>query len=282
MNATQLANNVAQEFLNLPSVHAITLGGSQSSGILDHNSDIDLYIYTKEIVPLDIRQAIVKKLGASRADMNLTFWDIGDEWFDLETGIEVDLMFWSPSWIEEQLDRVLIGHQASMGYTTCFWRTIKNSRILYDPQGWFSHLQQKSHQPYPPQLKHNIIAKNHPVLRNVIPSYYNQIKKALTRKDLMSINHRLAAFFASYFDVLFAINQVLHPGEKKIFQFIKNECALIPENLEEQITGILQSAGTGDEKILSELDALIDGLDQLLIADGFDPNQTLFAGATNS
>lgn len=223
-----------------------------------------------------MRQQIVEKLGASRANMNLTFWDTGDEWFDLETGIEVDVMFWSPQWIEEQLNRVLVQHQASMGYTTCFWRTIKNSQILFDRDNWFAKLQEKSHQPYPPALKRAIIANNHPVLRNVIPSYTNQIKKALGRKDLISVNHRLAAFFASYFDILFALNEVLHPGEKKILKFVKDECAAIPEELEGQVKRILHSAGVGDKKLLDQLDALIDGLDHLLMAQGFDPEQTLF------
>jgi hypothetical protein len=112
-------------------------------------------------------------------------------------------------------------------------------------------------------------------LRTVIPSYYNQIKKALGRDDLISVNHRLAAFFASYFDILFAINVVLHPGEKKIVQFVKNECAAIPENLEKQIVGILQTAAIGDRKLLEELDSLIDRLDQLLRLKGFDPDNTL-------
>jgi predicted nucleotidyltransferase len=275
MNIPNLTNKIADEFKHFPTVEAIALAGSQSSGILDQNSDIDLYVYTHEIPTLEKRQQIVKKLGASRADMNLSFWDTGDEWFDLETGIEVDVMFWSPQWIEEQLNRVLVQHQASMGYTTCFWRTVKNSLILFDRHGWFAKLQEQNQQPYPPELKRKLISKNHPVLRTVIPSYYNQIKKALGRDDLISVNHRLAAFFASYFDILFAINEVLHPGEKKIVQFVKNECAAIPENLEKQIVGILQTAAIGDRKLLEELDSLIDRLDQLLRLKGFDPDNTL-------
>jgi hypothetical protein len=163
-----------------------------------------------------------------------------------------------------------------MGYTTCFWRTVKNSQILFDRNSWFAKLQEQSQQPYPLELKRRIIAKNHPVLRHVIPSFYNQIKKALGRDDLISVNHRLAALFASYFDVLFALNEILHPGEKKIIQFVKDECTAIPEELEEQVEGILQSAAVGDKKILDQLDALINGLDQLLIAQGFDPERTLF------
>ena len=276
MKGANLAKRVAGKFTQFPSVEAISLVGSQTSGVLDQKSDIDLYIYTKEIPPLESRQQIVEELDASRADMNLSFWDIGDEWFDFTTGIEVDVMFWSPQWIEEQLDRVLVQHQARMGYTTCFWRTVKNSQILFDRNGWFANLQKQSQQPYPRQLKRAIIAKNHPVLKNIIPSYYNQIKKALGRNDLISVNHRLSALFASYFDVLFAINEVLHPGEKKIRQFVKDECSETPEKLELQVKGILQTAGVGDEKLLEQLDILIDGLDHLLIAEGFNPDQTLF------
>lgn len=120
MNDAHLAKKVADQFTRFPYVDATALAGSQSSGILGQNSDIDLYVYTHEIPPLENRQQIVEKLGASKADMSLSFWDTGDEWFDLENGIEVDAMFWSPQWIEEQLNRVLVQHQASMGYTTCF------------------------------------------------------------------------------------------------------------------------------------------------------------------
>jgi len=252
-------------------VKAIAMGGSQITGILDRHSDIDLCIYAEKIVPLSKRKAIVEKLGASKADMNLTFWDTGDEWFDKETGIEIDVMFWSPAWIEGQLERVLTRHQASMGYTTCFWRTVKNSTILFDLNKWLGELQAKCNQPYPNELKRAIIAKNHPVLRTIIPSYYAQIKKALERRDLVSINHRLAALLASYFDVLFALNEVLHPGEKKIIRFIMSECSKIPTDIERKVEYILQLGAIGDVNLLMELDGLIDDLDEILKDQGYDP-----------
>jgi hypothetical protein len=83
----------------------------------------------------------------------------------------------------------------------------------------------------------------------------------------------LAALFASYFDVLFAINEVLHPGEKKILKFVNEECTLIPENLETLISLIFQSGAAGDLELLNELDALIDGLDKLLMIEGFHPEK---------
>jgi len=279
MRNIDLAKKVADEFIGIPDVRTIAMGGSQTNGILDRHSDIDLYIYAKTIVPLSTRKTIVERLGASRADLNLTFWDIGDEWFDSETGIEVDVMFWSPNWIEEQLERVLTEHQASMGYTTCFWRTVKNSTILFDRDGWFRELQAKSNQSYPEPLKRAIVAKNHPVLRAVIPSYYAQIKKALGRRDLVSVNHRLAALLASYFDVLFALNEVLHPGEKKLIQFIMSECSKVPTDLERKIEHILQLGAVGDMNLLVELDELVDDLDAILRNEGFDPDKTLLAAS---
>ncbi|MCB9078563.1 MAG: DUF4037 domain-containing protein [Anaerolineaceae bacterium] len=270
-----LANKIVEHFKVVSDVEAIALGGSQTSGSLDKHSDIDLYVYTHNIIPLSSRQLIVQKLGASQADLNLTFWDLGDEWFDLETGIEVDMIYWDRLWIEDQLERVLVAHQASMGYTTCFWHTVLNSKILFDRQDWLAKLQEKSSQPYPEPLKRAIIAKNHPVLRAVIPSYYAQIKKAIERHDLISINHRLAALLASYFDVLFAINEVSNPGEKKILKFVLDYCSKRPIGLQRQVEIVLQGAATADKVLLDQLDELLDSLDDLLIEEGIDPAQTL-------
>lgn len=260
----QLAEQVALAFQGLPLVEAIALGGSNQGNSADTHSDIDVYIYSDELIPIKDRRAIVDRLGASKADLNLTFWDPGDEWYHRETGIEVDLVYWTPAWIEEQLDRVVVKHQASMGYSTCFWRTVRDSRILFDRKGWFADLKKRVDLPYPEELKRAVIEKNYSVLRDVIPSYYNQIQKALKRGDLISLNHRLAAFLSSYFDILFALNKVLHPGEKKLLEYVEKECSRIPKNLGANIAEALAAAAQGNSTLLDSLDRLLSSLDEIL------------------
>ena len=265
-----LAAKVAGQFQACPQVAAIALGGSAAGGVKDPHSDIDLYVFTTAVVPLEDRQAIVARLGASETNLNLTFWDLGDEWYDLETGIEVDVIYWDTAWIAGQLKAVIENHPAGMGYTTCFWQTILNAQVLFDPQGWFAELQGQCQQPYPDPLRQAIIAKNHPVLRTAIPSYSTQIKKALSRGDLISLNHRLAALLASYFDVLFALNRILHPGEKKIMAFVEAHCPLVPPDLRDQVNACLQLAAVGDPELLNQLNSLLNGLDALLIREGLE------------
>jgi len=262
-------------FGSFPSVEGIALAGSQAAGAVDQDSDIDLYVYITSVIPLNGRVAIVEKLGATRSDLNLQFWDLGDEWYDEETGIEVDVIYWDISWIERQLDRVLVEHQASTGYSTCFWHTIRNSLILYDKSDWLHRLKEKSAVPYPEPLRRAIIAKNHPVLRRVIPSYLHQIEKAMRRNDLVSINHRVAALLASYFDVLFALNRLPNPGEKRLLKAASERCAKVPREMVNQVEGVLRAVSLADRSLIARIEELVDGLDQLLLEEGFDLETSL-------
>jgi hypothetical protein len=174
--------------------------------------------------------------------------------------------------MEGQINRVLCDHQASLGYTTCFWYTIQHSQVLHDPRGWYQALQDQCQQDYPEALRHNIIALNHPVLRNIIPSYTYQITKAAKRRDLVSINHRLAALFASYFDVIFAISRAPHPGEKRLVSRALAQCQKLPIEMASDIAAVLGASATADPKLLTRLTSLLDRLDQLLLKEGFDPH----------
>ena len=269
----QLAKQISDLFALLPQVESIAMAGSHGSGVVasDSASDIDLYVYTRGEIPLEDRISIVERTGgASRSDLNLNYWGPGDEWMNAPTGIEIDIVYFNAVWMEEQISRVIECHQASMGYTTCFWHTIHQSTVFFDPHDWFAKLQQRCWVDYPESLRQNIVTLNHPVLRNIIPSYACQIEKAAKRRDLISINHRLAALFASYFDILFAVNRKLHPGEKRMLEFAVNNCNLIPVNMESDIASILLLNAEDISEVPTRVTRLLDHLDQMLENEGFE------------
>lgn len=249
-------------FAEMPQVRTIALGGSRAGGAIDAASDIDLYIFTSQEIPLSAREAVVAACGgASRADLGLTFWGPGDEWVDARTGIEIDLVYFDAAWFEDQLRRLWYTGQASLGYTTCLWETLRRSVSCYDPHGWYGALQSEALLDYPENLRDNIIALNHPVLRTVIPSYYNQIAKAVRRGDLVSVNHRLAALLASYFDVLFAVNRRLHPGEKRMQYYAERNCPLLPKDFAFDLESVLTASA---DELLPCLDLMLDHLDEII------------------
>jgi len=265
-----LAQRIAGLFADRPEVEAVALSGSLEGEYTDTESDIDLFVYTHIDIPLEARVEIMECTGgARRASMGLNFWGPGDEWFDAETGIEVDMVYFDSDWMEDQVRRVVLDHQASMGYSTCFWYTVHHSQVFYDPNGWFAGLQEICQRPYPEPLRQTIIAHNHPVLREIIPSYFFQIEKAVKRGDLVSVNHRLAGLLASYFDIVFAINRELHPGEKRLVQKAVKSCEKIPEDMQTELQEVLALSAVGDSELLVKVTRLLDHLDYLLIEEGF-------------
>jgi predicted nucleotidyltransferase len=266
-----LVHRLVDLFAALPQIEAVALGGSQVDGTPDPASDIDLYVYTRTEIPLAERRDIVEKSGgARRADLGLTYWGPGDEWFDALTGIEVDVVYFEAAWMESQIQRVVWEHQPSLGYSTCFWHTVRHSQVLHDPRGWFQKLQAECQVDYPEPLRQNIIRLNHAVLRGVIPAYAYQLEKAITRGDLVSINHRLAALLSSYFDILFALNRVLHPGEKRLVPFMLANCPRLPLEAAADIQAVLGAGGIGAPRLLGDVARLLDRLDELLVSEGVE------------
>jgi predicted nucleotidyltransferase len=258
------ANELANLYSAFPGVESIVLGGSQASGSTLESSDIDLYVYSTESISISDRKEIAGKYSES-IEINNSFWEPGDEWFDSSLKIGVDVMYRTPEWIQSKLDSVLLHFQASVGYSTCFWHNVLNSKILFDRKGWFERLQESARISYPEELRRAIVAKNYPILRKNQSSYRNQIQKAIDRKDLVSINHRIAAFLASYFDILFAINQIPHPGEKRLLTFAKQQCTHQPGNLEE----VERLFSCDDQRIVDCVNDLCDELDELLDHEHF-------------
>ena len=242
-----MIEQLAQSFGKHPSVLAVALSGSRGAGSGDEASDFDLYVYAFGDLPIDFRRA----LASPGAEIDNRYWEPGDEWVDQSSGARIDVMYRSPAWIEDQLERVLVRHEASIGYSTCFWYNILNSEPLFDPRGWYAGLQARARAPYPEELRRSIIGKNHPLLRRNQSSYRRQIELALQRHDVVSVQLRLTALLASYFDVWFALERQPHPGEKRLL-------AALPADEQRLVSAVL---GAAPEYLLASIDALLDQLD---------------------
>jgi hypothetical protein len=162
----------------------------------------------------------------------------------------------------------LVRHEASVGYSTCFWHNVLHSVRLYDRDGWYHELQAAARRPYPEPLKHAILAKNHPILRQSLSSYLSQIERAVDRGDGVSVQHRVTAVLASYFDILFAVNELPHPGEKRLLPFALTRCAKRPRCMEDRVRSLLGvPAMPTTPAVISAVSGLLDDLDALLEAE---------------
>lgn len=249
---------VLEQYENLNEVQAIAIGGSSAAKTNDSTSDIDIYVFVKSDISLEKREQIARKYS-TKYEVGGEYFGSGDEYFVAELGITFDIMYWNVNWFNSIVENVWEKNYPSNGYTTCFLYTLSNFEILVDKIGWLTNLKQKINQPYPKNLKKNIIERNLNLMKDKpFASYYEQIEKALNRGDIVSVNHRISAFLASYFDIIFAINELLHPGEKRLIKYSLDNCELLPDNFEENIQQLLKQPDlTKLDKILENLRAIL-------------------------
>lgn len=212
------------------------MSGSHGSGMVDALSDYDLYVYSDQPIHADARRSVLHAYCRSM-EWDNRFWETEDDGL-LADGTPVEFIYRSFNWLEGVLTPVVEGAQASVGYTTCFWANLLNSRILFDRHGRAAALQARFKVPYPARLQQAIIAKNLPLLAHASCSYLHQIEFALQRDDRLSVQHRLAGLLASYFDILFAAYQKPHPGEKRLLLHL----AALPDAPDHGIHRLLAAA----------------------------------------
>lgn len=222
-----------EELSRLPQVEAIALGGSRATGRNDAKSDYDVYIYLTGPVEETCRRTILSKY-CRYMEIGNTFWELEDD-VTLLDGIDMDIIYRNLEDFARGIASVVDDCTAWNGYTTCMWHNLITSRILFDRTGRLQKLQARYQIPYPQKLKENIISRNMNLLSGMLPSFDTQIQKAENRGDLVSVNHRVTEFLASYFDILFALNEMTHPGEKRMQDICTKECTILPQHFDSNL-----------------------------------------------
>lgn len=255
-------DSLCAAFARLPQVEALALGGSRAGEQYDEKSDYDLYVYCTEVPQETVRRQILAE-SCSYMELGNRFWELEDDCV-LRNGIPIDILYRSLSDFTRDVASVVEGHWAHNGYTTCMWHNLLHSKVLFDRNGAYRAAQERFDLPYPEQLRANIIRNNLRLLTKNLPSYDVQIKKAVARGDLVSVNHRTAAFLESYFDILFALNRMTHPGEKRMMTFLKAQADILPQDFEETLNALFTSLFGAPQSVPDILDTLIYNLINIL------------------
>ena len=252
-------NELFEELGSLSQVEAIALGGSRATGRNDEKSDYDVYVYITDSIDENQRRNILGKY-CKYMEIGNSFWELEDD-VTLRDGIDMDIIYRDMKGFENMVSSVVMDCIPWNGYTTCMWHNLITSKIVLDKNGKLSTLQEKYRIPYPKELKENIIANNLKLLSGMLPSFDMQIKKAENRGDLVSVNHRVTEFLASYFDIIFALNEMTHPGEKRMQSICSKECSILPNNFDTNLNRLFE--GMFRKNISSVISDMVDEIKKI-------------------
>lgn len=254
--------HLINDLMTLPQIEAIALGGSRCGNHYDEHSDYDVYLYCTGPVCEEIRRDILSRY-CSYLEIGNHFWEQEDN-CTLKNGVDLDILYRNLDDFSRDVAAVVEDHQPRNGYTTCMWHNLNTCRILYDRDGRLAAVKQRFHVPYPAGLKENIISRNRKLLHGTLPAYFGQITKAAGRFDLVSVNHRTAAFLESYFDIVFALNEQTHPGEKRLIALAKESCRILPADFEDNLNTLFHHMFTAPELLQNDLTRIMDELEKIL------------------
>ncbi|WP_297630880.1 DUF4037 domain-containing protein [uncultured Clostridium sp.] len=251
---------VIEKLKDLDEVELIMLGGSRAVSKNDQLSDYDVYVYSNRKIDIEKRKIILEE-SLKYYEIENKFWEEEDDGI-LKDGKEIEIIYRNINFIDSQFNYTFKEYKASIGYSTCMIHNVLTSKVIYDKNNIIEEYRKKYNY-YPNELKKNIILQNIKLIDDKMPSLSYQIKKAIKRNDIISINHRIAEYLAIYFDILFAINERFHPGEKRLLEYL-DELDIEPINAKENIKRLLESGNENSKEKIEKIDELSIELNKLV------------------
>lgn len=256
-----MVQDIFNEFAKFSQVRSIALGGSRAVRRNDAFSDYDVYVYVTGMIPAEERRGILEPHCDSMVLDN--HYREHEDVCMMKDGTELDIVYRNLDEFLEGVARTAERYEPLDGCTTGMWGSLLTGRIAYDKGGHLAAAKGKYTKPYPQQLKNNIISHHMNLIKYGVPSFMAQMEKAMKRKDMVNINQCAQRFLDSYFDIVFALNEKLHPGEKRLIQVCVEECKILPVNFELNIRLLLNSmfkdpaASTVVDLMVTELERVI-------------------------
>lgn len=257
-----MVDKLFSKLSDLEQVEAIALGGSRAGENFDEKSDYDVYLYITAPIGDDVRRELLSNY-CDYMEIGNHFWEYEDN-CTLKNGVDIDILYRNLDDFTADVASVVEGCNARTGYTTCMWHNLLTCKIICDKSGRLQACKDRFNVPYPEKLRANIIDKNMKLLSSMLPSYDGQIEKAVNRGDLVSVNHRTSAFMESYFDILFALNRLTHPGEKRLVELCEKNCKLLPYNFEENINRLFKDLFVNCGDVCKDLKIIVSEIKKVV------------------
>ena len=257
------------DLCNIDGVQALVLGGSRTTERMDEKSDFDFYLYSETEIDQNSRCKILSKY-CKYFEIGNSYWELEDNG-ELNCGIYFDIVYRNLQQFVKTVADVVENHNGYNGFTTCLWYNVLNSKIIFDKNDVFKKIKERFSVPYPQKLKENIIKRNMALLSDSVVSYDKQIIKSIHRKDLVNLNNRISAFLASYFDVIFAINELPNPGEKRLMEMCLDRCKILPGGFERNINSLIQNMCNNESMIPETVKDIIYELKKILEGNNRNP-----------
>ena len=238
-------------------IDALVLGGSRGKNKGDQWSDYDIYVYLNSPLKVEDRKALLDPY-MSLMEYNHQFFETEDDGV-LKNGIGIEFIYRSLKDFTQLIEQNL-ALKLNRGYSTCFIDNLLTSKIIFDREGQYERLQTHVRVADKKAVYKKVVEQNVPLLYGTQPALYDQIVKAAKRHDLVAINHRLTEFLSLFFDTLFAINHVNHPGEKRMLE-LANHLLFKPRKMVETIESVLKEHAS--QESLIELERLTKDLIEL-------------------
>jgi hypothetical protein len=253
----------------------IALGGAHAKGASDPESDLDLYVFSRQILPKAKRDLLCMKF--SYIIHSITSW--GDDEQFIQGGTDfyvnqqkVEVWFRHIDYISgiiAECQQGIVRHDwvvwTVMGFFNhCALSDLHNMIPLDDPAGILSGWQASIAQ-YPPALRQTIL-RDYLAAAQFWPENFHYIS-AVRRCDVIYTAGIVQQVIQNLIQVLFAYNEVYFPGEKKLSLALEHLPGL-PKDFIRRIQRLLFPESAPDYALLEwqrmELVALVKEVKELV------------------
>jgi hypothetical protein len=206
------------------SEYGIALGGAHAKGVADAESDLDLYLFSQQVLPAEQRTRLCEEWGAGI--QSVVSWGAPGAFVQGGTdfyvgGLKVECWLRNVEYVNGILDECRCGivrrefvTWTTMGfYRHCTLSDLHNMCPVEDPFGILARWK-AAVSAYPPKMRETIL-REHLRAAQFWPDNYHY-RTAIERCDVIYTTGIVQQVVHNLIQVLFALNRVYFPGDKKL------------------------------------------------------------------